>query len=157
MAQVYPQSRLCWPFRTHSQSCISPCPHWRVFCHTTNLVSESESEDEGNAKNLISVMCGEEYTLVDIEDDYLLLEGNQKRGWCSLRYCEIIWMDSFKDKVRFERELNAELLPIAPNRSVQPPFGSVQRRFAHQSHHDADAADERSERPVACGMPNRSE
>ncbi|CBK22714.2 uncharacterized protein [Blastocystis hominis] len=43
-------------------------------------------------------MCGEEYTLVDIEDDYLLLEGNQKRGWCSLRYCEIIWMDSFKDK-----------------------------------------------------------
>lgn len=89
---------------------------------------------------------------MDIEDDYLLLEGNQKHGWCSLRYCEIIWMDSFKDKVHFERGLNAELLPAAPNRSVQPPFGAVQRRLAHQSHYDADAADERPERPVACGI-----
>lgn len=88
---------------------------------------------------------------MDIEDDYLLLEGNQKHGWCSLRYCEIVWMDSFKDKVRFEGGFHAELLPAAPNHPVQPPLRAVQRRSAHQPHHDADAPNERSERPVACG------
>ena len=34
------------------------------------------------------------------DGEYLLLEGNGKKGYCNLHYCEIEWMDSFKDEVR---------------------------------------------------------
>ena len=85
-----------------------------MYCHTTNLVSESDSEDECD-KHIISVRCGEEYTLVDIEDDYLQIEGNHKKGWCSLRYCEIVWMDSFKDKVLLPPFFHLELFTAPSN------------------------------------------
>ena len=37
----------------------------------------------------------------DREDDYLQLKGETKEGWCSLQYCEIEWMESYQDDVRF--------------------------------------------------------
>lgn len=37
------------------------------------------------------------------DNDYLQLEGNGKKGWSSLRYCEIEWMSGYKDKVAFAR------------------------------------------------------
>ncbi|KAK8799103.1 hypothetical protein WA171_005852 [Blastocystis sp. BT1] len=76
---------------------IAPCPRWKVHVNTTNIITEDEENATG--RKLISVQSGEEYVLIDIEDgQYLLLEGNGKDGYCDIRYCEIVWMDSFKDE-----------------------------------------------------------
>ena len=46
---------------------------------------------------MISLRCSE-------DGQYLLLEGNGKEGYCDIRYCEIVWMDSFKDEVMTEKK-----------------------------------------------------
>lgn len=76
--------------------------------NTTNIITEEEENATG--RKLISVQSGEEYVLNDMltclysftyseDGEYLLLEGNGKEGYCDLCYCEIVWMDSFKDEV----------------------------------------------------------
>ena len=47
--------------------------------------------------HVTSLTCSE-------DGQYLLLEGNGKEGYCDLRYCEIVWMDSFKDEVMKREE-----------------------------------------------------
>lgn len=54
---------------------------------------------------------GEEYVLCDMlhslplltrsdDEENLQLEGNGKKGWSTLRYCEIEWIKGCKDLVR---------------------------------------------------------
>ena len=54
-------------FSDNAQTCIAPCPHWRVHVNVTNTVS---AEDcliaAGTGRNLISVVQGEEYTVCDM-------------------------------------------------------------------------------------------
>ncbi|KAK8830805.1 hypothetical protein WA577_003510 [Blastocystis sp. JDR] len=96
------------------RTCIAPCPHWKVLVHTTNIITPHEASCSCSAswastdstdsraslggREWLSVIQGEEYVLCDIDDEEnLQLEGNGKKGWSTLRYCEIEWIKGCKD------------------------------------------------------------
>ena len=53
----------------------------------------------------MTCLCGSSFSRSE-DGEYLLLEGTGKKGYCSLHYCEIEWMDSFKDEVREDRSVD---------------------------------------------------
>ena len=55
----------------------------------------------------MTCLCGSSFSRSE-DGEYLLLEGNGKKGYCSLHYCEIEWMDSFKDEVREDRSFDLQ-------------------------------------------------
>ena len=95
-------------FRVNSRLVLLPVPDGKYVSKrrtslrtTKRLLRDVPSFLLRVAKSIFSMTCSYCSFLSRSEDgEYLLLEGNGKKGYCNLHYCEIEWMDSFKDEVR---------------------------------------------------------